>query len=84
MVYVDGPHIKEQSPLTELDDEKHGTLRTIFSHRLSERPLRAQEPLIRAHVDTLVCHMRRKAQASRSIDVVKYFNCCTFDIIRAL
>ncbi|KAH7072061.1 cytochrome P450 [Paraphoma chrysanthemicola] len=83
-MYVDSPHLTEHSLLSEANDDKHGRLRKIFSHGFSDRALKAQEHLIRAHVDKLVSNIHREASQNNEIDVVKYFNCATFDIIGEL
>ncbi|KAF2027056.1 cytochrome P450, partial [Setomelanomma holmii] len=80
-MYVNSPHLTEHSLLSEFDDAKHGTLRKIFSHGFSDRALKAQEHLIKAHVDKLVSNIHREAPQGNRIDLIKYFNCATFDII---
>ncbi|KAF3040909.1 hypothetical protein E8E12_006216 [Didymella heteroderae] len=82
--YIESPHLKEHSILSELDDGKHASLRKLFSHGFSDRALKAQEPLIRAHVDKMLSNIRRDAEIGREVDLVKLYNCCTFDIIGEL
>lgn len=82
--YVNSPHLKEQSLLGEQDDGKHASLRKLFSNGFSDRALKAQEPLILAHVDKMISNIYRDARAGRATDVVKLYNCCTFDIIGEL
>ncbi|KAJ4355101.1 hypothetical protein N0V95_003224 [Ascochyta clinopodiicola] len=83
-VYADGPHLQEHSLLSESDDDKHGKLRKLFSHGFSDRALKAQEDLIRIHVDKLISNMYREAEKGSKIDMVKYYNCTTFDIVGEL
>lgn len=83
-MYVDSPHITEHSLLTEGDDEKHAILRKTFAPGFSDRALKAQESMIRAHVDKLISNVYREAAAGNKIDIVKYYNCASFDIIGEL
>jgi cytochrome P450 len=83
-MYVDSPHITEHSLVTEGDDEKHAILRKTFAPGFSDRALKAQESMIRAHVDKLISNVYREAAAGNKIDVVKYYNCAAFDIIGEL
>jgi cytochrome P450 len=82
--YINSPHLKEPSLLIELDDGKHASLRKLFTHGFSDRALKAQEPLIRTHVDKMISNIRQEAASGRSVDMVKLYNCCTFDIIGEL
>lgn len=83
-MYVDNPHMTEHSMFTEGDDAKHARLRKIFSPGFSDRALKAQEGLIRAHADKLIKNVYQEAAAGNKIDIVKYYNCATFDIIGEL
>jgi cytochrome P450 len=82
--YVPSPYLEEHSILNEFDDDKHGKLRKLFSLGFSDRALKAQEDLIRTHVDKLVANIHREAAEGNKIDMVKYYNCTTFDIIGEL
>ncbi|KAF2023337.1 cytochrome P450 [Setomelanomma holmii] len=62
-------------------DERHRKMRKIFAPGISDRALKAQEDLIRAHLDKLVGVLSREAKTGRRIDIVRFYNCTTFDII---
>jgi len=62
-------------------DDIHARQRKMLSHAFSERALRDQEPLMKTYVDLLVSIMREDAAAHRSVDIVRYFNFLTFDLI---
>ncbi|KAF2022566.1 cytochrome P450 [Setomelanomma holmii] len=83
-MYLTGPSMQEPSLLTEPDDERHRKMRKIFAPGFSDRALKAQEDLIRAHVDKLVSVLSREAKTGRRIDIVRFYNCTTFDIIGEL
>jgi len=62
-------------------DDIHARQRKMLSHAFSERALREQEPLIKTYVDLLVSNLREDAAAQHPIDIVRYFNFLTFDLI---
>ena len=62
-------------------DDIHARQRKMLSHAFSERALREQEPVIKTYVDLLVSNMREDAAAQRPVDIVRYFNFLTFDLI---
>ncbi|PSN74548.1 benzoate 4-monooxygenase cytochrome P450 [Corynespora cassiicola Philippines] len=81
------PNIRgNNSLLSTFDDSAHGKLRKIFTHGFSDRALKLQEDLIRAHVDKLIENIRRETEkdTEAKIDAVKMYNCTTFDIIGEL
>jgi cytochrome P450 len=65
------------------DDVAHGRQRRLFAHALSEKALRAQEPLIRHYVDLLVEGLDKQVKSSNHgvVDMVKWYNYTTFDIM---
>lgn len=65
------------------DVREHGALRRIFSNAFSDRALKLQEPLIKRYVDQLVDLMHRttKENADAKFEMVKLYNCTTFDIM---
>lgn len=70
------------------DTEEHGRLRKISSNAFSDRALRCQEPLITKYVDMLVEKLDRASRdpehSKKPQDLVKLYNCATFDIIADL
>ncbi|RDL42248.1 uncharacterized protein BP5553_02227 [Venustampulla echinocandica] len=65
--------------LGEPDDSKHARMRRNLSHGFSEKALRDQEPIIKSYVDLLI--QRLHENSKEPVDVVKWFNFITFDII---
>ncbi|KAL1620285.1 hypothetical protein SLS56_009719 [Neofusicoccum ribis] len=62
---------------------EHGRLRKIFSNAFSDRALKLQEPLIKKYVDKLIANMHSTVakDAGAELDLVKLYNCTTFDIM---
>ncbi|OTB09038.1 hypothetical protein M426DRAFT_316328 [Hypoxylon sp. CI-4A] len=66
-------------------DEDHARARRVLSHAFSEKALSAQEPLIQNYVDQLVSRIKEVASKDgEAIDMVKWYNWTTFDIIADL
>ncbi|EKG09526.1 Cytochrome P450 [Macrophomina phaseolina MS6] len=59
--------------------EDHSRFRRVFSHAFSDRALREQEPLVQRYVDMLLQRLRE--HAGQAVDMVRYYNFTTFDII---
>ncbi|GME32740.1 Cytochrome P450 [Neofusicoccum parvum] len=68
----------EDTIISTLDDGEHSAIRKIFSHAFSDRALKEQESLIRKYTDVLIDNV---SQAPGEIDMVKLYNCTTFDIM---
>ncbi|KAF2791648.1 cytochrome P450 [Melanomma pulvis-pyrius CBS 109.77] len=62
---------------------EHSRIRKIFSNAFSDKALKLQEPLIKKYVDLLVDLIRQSvsAKADVNLDLVKLYNCTTFDIM---
>ncbi|KAL9120827.1 MAG: hypothetical protein Q9187_002618 [Circinaria calcarea] len=67
------------------DDADHLRMRKVLAHAFSERALREQEPLIQAHVDSLIQELYEEtAKMNRQLDLVKWYNWVAFDIVADL
>jgi cytochrome P450 len=66
---------------TEAD---HTRLRRNLSHAFSDKALRGQESLIMSYVDLLVHKLSEHAEAGNSVDIMRWYNYTTFDIIADL
>lgn len=61
---------------------EHAYLRKLVSHGFSDRNLRAQEPLIRSHVDLLVAQLRKECEdGTKRVNMRNWLTYATFDII---
>lgn len=61
--------------------DDHARVRRVFSHAFSDKALKEQEPLIQRYVDLLVQRLHEKVEAGTDVDMVRYYNFTTFDII---
>lgn len=74
------------SLLSTFDDAEHKALRKVFQPGFSDRALKAQEHIIRAHVDKLIRNIKGfiATDSGAQLDFVRMFNCTTFDVIGEL
>ncbi|EUC37309.1 hypothetical protein COCCADRAFT_23027 [Bipolaris zeicola 26-R-13] len=70
--------------LLSADEEGHSRMRRNLSHLFSEKSLRQQESLLQGYVDLLVQRMGEHAARGEIMDVVRWYNFITFDIIADL
>lgn len=64
------------------NDADHSRFRRLLSHAFSDSALRGQEPIIQKYVDLLMERLRQNADnGTRALDLVKWYNFTTFDII---
>ncbi|KAF2134578.1 cytochrome P450 monooxygenase-like protein [Dothidotthia symphoricarpi CBS 119687] len=65
-------------------DEDHTRIRRNLSHAFSEKALRQQETLIQGYVDLLVHRMDEHVQEKKDMNIVRWYNYTTFDVISDL
>jgi len=64
---------------------EHAFLRRLLSHGFSDRSLRAQESMIRGHVDLLVAQLREVGGGGKNrVNIRDWISYTTFDIIGEL
>ncbi|KAF4555864.1 Cytochrome P450-like protein 83 [Elsinoe fawcettii] len=81
-----------EEPLTgsrsiiDADDDNHARMRRILSHSFSDKALKEQEPVFKEWTDLLIKKLREHAENNpgESTDMVKRWNCATFDIMADL
>lgn len=61
------------------NEADHTRMRRNLSHAFSDRALREQLPLVRKYIDQLISGLQKKG--SDKLDIVKWYNFCTFDIM---
>ncbi|EUC39561.1 hypothetical protein COCMIDRAFT_10351 [Bipolaris oryzae ATCC 44560] len=73
----------DYSVVAEPTSETHGQVRRVFANAFSDRALRLQEPLIYHHVNKLnkILDKTIAADPETHIDLVRMYNCTTFDIM---
>ena len=69
------------SLFSAFDTKTHMRMRKIFSHAFSERALREQEPLFTKYVGILIERLMTEAAKTVPVDMVKWLNFTTFDIM---
>jgi cytochrome P450 len=64
------------------NDVDHSRFRRLMSHGFSDSALRGQEAIIKGYVDLLMQRLRENSEgAKEAVDLVKWYNFTTFDII---
>jgi cytochrome P450 len=63
------------------DEANHSRMRRSLSHAFSDKALREQEKLIQQYVDLLVYRLGEHAAEEEHVDIVRWYNYTTFDII---
>ena len=63
------------------DDADHARFRRVLANAFSERALREQEGLVRGYVDLVIEKLRGYAGAGEKVNLCRWFNFTTFDII---
>ena len=68
------------------NEADHARQRRLVAHAFTEKALRQQEPILQFYVDLLVqrMHERIQGEAHGKVDMVRWYNYTTFDIIAEL
>ncbi|EEH23236.1 hypothetical protein PABG_05447 [Paracoccidioides brasiliensis Pb03] len=73
---------KDPVSIISADREKHALLRRALSPGFSEKSMRQQEALIRQYLDSFIVKLRELGGGgTKSLDLMEWYNCVTFDII---
>ena len=70
--------------MSERDPVEHGRMRKYLSHAFSDRSLKEQEVLVAEVVDEFIVQIGKEGAKPEGIDIVRWFNLTTFDIIGSL
>ncbi|GME64940.1 hypothetical protein AJ79_09813 [Neofusicoccum parvum] len=62
----------------------HARIRRQLAHAFSEKAMREQEDLITHYIDLLVDRLAGAARSAEAVDMVKWYNLTTFDVISDL
>ncbi|KAF5963416.1 Isotrichodermin C-15 hydroxylase [Fusarium coicis] len=76
VTYTGQPNI-----ITVPSEADHSRMRRLLSHAFSEKALRNQEDLMKIHIDLLITRLKSKANNGEVVDMVRWYNYCTFDLI---
>ncbi|KAK5728388.1 hypothetical protein LTR15_001524 [Elasticomyces elasticus] len=63
------------------DRQTHGELRKLLSNAFSDKTLKGQEPVLLHYVDLLIERLKEEAAKEPVMDLVRWYNYVTFDII---
>ncbi|KAK4210840.1 cytochrome P450 [Rhypophila decipiens] len=75
---------RAHSIVSETDPTEHGTMRKYLSHAFSDQSLTKQEHLVSEHVDLFISQLGAIGSGPAGLNIVKWFNLTTFDIIGSL
>ncbi|VUC36388.1 unnamed protein product [Clonostachys rosea] len=78
--YVKGIH-SEDPHIINANREDHKRMRRLISHAFSEKALRGQETVMSQYIDLFITKMSEYAQSGQKLDIVKWYNFTTFDLI---
>ncbi|PQE30432.1 benzoate 4-monooxygenase cytochrome P450 protein [Rutstroemia sp. NJR-2017a WRK4] len=82
-VWVPPPSERAPSILNANNDD-HYRIRRAWAHGFTDKALKDQEPLVKSHIDTLIRRLHEQVDKSKGytdLDLVKWYNFTTFDII---
>jgi cytochrome P450 len=63
------------------NDSDHTRYRKALSHAFSVKGLHAQEPIVSKHIDKLIERLKGFTESGLQVDMVKWYNLTTFDVI---
>ncbi|KAJ4303387.1 hypothetical protein N0V90_002280 [Kalmusia sp. IMI 367209] len=66
------------------DNTSHARQRKLVSHAFSDKALREQEKMLKQYADLLVKQLARAVEKDGKVDIVRYYNFTTFDIMADL
>jgi cytochrome P450 len=78
------PHIPPTltaDPQTASNDADHTRIRRLLNHAFSDSALRNQEDIINAYITLFIKKLQPKAEAGTPVDIMRYLNFTTFDIL---
>ncbi|KAH8880862.1 cytochrome P450 [Thozetella sp. PMI_491] len=67
--------------IANADPENHRRMRRLLAHAFSEKALRNQEDIMKHYIDLLVTKFSLFAQQGEIVDIVRWYNYATFDLI---
>jgi len=76
-----GPTYVGVDHIIRANNEGHRRMRRVMAHAFSEKALREQEDVIKGYVDLLISRLNDKAVAQEDVDIMSWYNFCTFDLI---
>ncbi|KAL6796474.1 cytochrome P450 [Trichoderma sp. SZMC 28012] len=74
-------HSGNQSNVIGANRENHIRYRRSLAHGFSHQAMLDQEPIINKYIDTLLTELKTQCANQEKVDVVRWYNYTTFDII---
>jgi cytochrome P450 len=78
---IDRPKGEEPVSLIDASREEHSRLRRALAGGFSEKAMREQEAVIVGYVDMLVAGLKGRMAKGEKVDMVKWYNWFTFDVV---
>lgn len=75
------PSFSGHSHIIIANQEDHRRQRRLLSHAFSEKALRGQEDIMKHYIDMLIRKLDERARAGEAVDIVRWYNFTTFDLI---
>ncbi|CAI6029751.1 unnamed protein product [Clonostachys chloroleuca] len=72
---------KVASHIINANHEDHKRMRRLISHAFSDKALRNQEPVVQSYVDKLMGRLSEASDRNETVDLVRWYNFTTFDLI---
>ena len=63
------------------NDANHTRVRRILAHAFSDKALKEQEPMLKSWMGLMTKKMGEQARSMGKVDLVKVYNCASFDIM---
>ncbi|PTB77119.1 cytochrome P450 [Trichoderma longibrachiatum ATCC 18648] len=81
--HLKDPHLHSgnQSNVIGANHENHSRYRRSLAYGFSHQAMLDQEPIMRIYIDTLVTKLKNQSTKQESIDIVRWYNYTTFDMI---
>ncbi|KAL6359076.1 hypothetical protein LRP88_09276 [Fusarium phalaenopsidis] len=73
--------VRDQTDIISANGEDHRRFRRLLAHAFSDRALRGQEEIMQHYVDKFILRLTELAHQDTAIDIVRWYNFTTFDII---
>ncbi|KAL6228775.1 hypothetical protein BDW75DRAFT_246343 [Aspergillus navahoensis] len=73
--------VSSMGDIISANDRDHSRHRKALAHAFSARGLQTQEPLVKGYVDKLIERLKGFAESQLPVDMVKWYNLTTFDLI---
>ncbi|KAL2125926.1 hypothetical protein VTI74DRAFT_2223 [Chaetomium olivicolor] len=75
------PTVSGHPHIVVANDTDHRRQRRLLSHAFSEKALRGQEDIMKHYIDLFITKLTEQARAGEVIDIVRWYNFTTFDLI---